>query len=149
MSSIESMVSEIDDDYENILSSFESRLTKELYYRFDVISENDLLKLLQRVMRFQRRIEESIASVKKIAGRTEYMKRLEEISKGVFEKLYSEKQIDSVKFCVYPNPEYASYLEDVQVSGVITELKSTNEKCFTRTKGTDEIVIGHILVLNR
>jgi hypothetical protein len=81
------MISEIENDYENIVKSFESHLTPEEHYRFEKISENELLKMLRAVMRFQRRIEESLVSVERIASETAYAKRLGAFSEGVLYKL--------------------------------------------------------------
>ena len=80
MSSIESMISDVEEDYFCILNFFEKYVNlKDGYFRFNSISENDLLKLLRRVMNFHRKIEYFITSTKRLAKKEKITQRLEGI----------------------------------------------------------------------
>jgi tRNA(Ser,Leu) C12 N-acetylase TAN1 len=58
MSSVELMISEIEKDYNDILKSLEKNVDlTEKYYRFKEISEDELLELLRKTIKFQRSLE--------------------------------------------------------------------------------------------
>jgi hypothetical protein len=121
------MILEIERDYKKILSEFESGLTKEEYYRFKEISENELLALLREVMSFQRTLEQILASVGRIVGKTEYSKRLNTIANDFLRRLNATEAFEQVRFSTYQDPAYPSTFAQ-GVSGVITELKSSSNK---------------------
>jgi len=115
------MISEIEEDYERVLSELQDGLTpQDKGYRFKPISEDEILALLRDVMSFQRKIEQVLASVTRIAGQTGYLKRLEETAKDLLTKLTTDKGIDIVDFIVY------SYLQKEEVKGIIPHLKSSH-----------------------
>jgi len=126
MSSIESMVSEIEEDYHRILKSFESYVDPtEGYYRFKKISENELLKLLRDVMNFQRKLEYFIEFTIRLSKNTEYTKRLREIADKLLNKLSNVKEIDTVGFWHYQSA--GSYQDEFNIVGVIPELKQSHK----------------------
>lgn len=125
MSSIESLISTIEEDYHRILEAFEGHLTKEGYYRFEAISETDLLKLLREVMNFQRKIEYTVDFTIKLIKKDQYTKRLEEIAGELIKKLTTDEKIESTKF--WQSADYrAPY--NVDVRGIIPELRSSHSQ---------------------
>lgn len=105
MSSIESMISEIEKDYDEILKSFEKNLTHEAVYRFKEISEEELLEITRKVMNFQRKIEYfvsltiELAKKAEIAEKAELIKRLEKIANNVLDKITDDSStFDTVTF---------------------------------------------------
>jgi len=70
LSSIESMISDIERDFKEVLDMFESGVIKDTYYRFKEVSEDDVFALLREVMSFQRRIEQNLASVERMVGKS-------------------------------------------------------------------------------
>jgi hypothetical protein len=86
MSSIESMISEIEEDYHRILGRFKKGLTNEGYYRFDKVPETELQSLQRDAMKFQRKIEYSLDFVIKLV-KDEYVARLEELGNSLLDKL--------------------------------------------------------------
>lgn len=126
MSSIEAMISEIEEDYHDILKSLEKNVDlQQGYYMYKLISENELIRLLRLVMKFQRKLEYSLESALKLVRKTEYGERLKKIANALFDKLSSDSQIDTVKFCQYSACEYG-YLENEEVLGVISELRQSH-----------------------
>lgn len=78
MSSIEAMISEMEEDYDKILKNFEKNVdSSEGYYRFKQVSESEILRLLRDVMKFQRKLEyflrslESLVKKNDICGKSE------------------------------------------------------------------------------
>lgn len=122
MSSIESMISEVEEGYNTILKKFESHLSNENVYRFKEPSEEYLLRLLRDVMNFQRKLEYFIEQTRMLAKKTPYIKRLDEIANKLLEKLSSDKSYETVKFRYY-----AAYGE-WKVKSVISELQVAHIK---------------------
>lgn len=121
MSSVENMILEIEQDYDSILKSLEKNVDlTEKYYRFKEISEDDLLRLMRRVINFYRKLEYFLDSTKKLAKETMYIEGLKKIADDLFKKISSDKGIDSVRF----TSGYGSY--DTEVLGVVTELKNSH-----------------------
>lgn len=131
MSSIESMISEIEGDYDSILKSFEKNMSSyERHYRFDEISEDELLTLTRSVMKFQRKLEHFLASIDKLAKETGYKERLKKITGLLFMKLSSEEKLGTIEFWkLEDNPDY---LEIRDLNGVITELKRSHRNFLHR-----------------
>jgi hypothetical protein len=125
MSSIQSLISGIEEDYRKVLGMFESCVIEDKYYRFKEITEDYLLGLLREVMGFQRRIEEALASVQGIAEKTGYSKRLDTIAEDIFVRLETEKKIDTVLFRYYEDTNYGNQTVTQDFAGVIKELKSS------------------------
>ena len=114
MSSIESMILEIEKDYDEILKSFEKNLTYEEVYRFKEISEEELLKITRKVMNFQRKIEYFVSSTIELAKKAEItekaeiIKRLKKIANNVLDKITDDSSTfgavsfrRSLKSCYY------------------------------------------------
>ena len=69
------MISEIEEDYDKILGSFETHLTGENVLRFKEITEEYVLKLLRRTMNFQRKLEYFVASTLRLSNKVQYNAR--------------------------------------------------------------------------
>lgn len=99
LSSVESMISEIEEDYDRILKSFETHLSEENVLRFKKTTEEYVLKLLRRTMSFQRKLEYFVSSTLGLAKKSGCAKRLGSIWSSVFNRLYSDdEKFDEVKF---------------------------------------------------
>lgn len=99
MSSIESMVSEIEEDYHRILHSLETKVkTDDPTCLFEKVSEEYMVKRLRDVMKLQRKIESSVESVKGLAKHTKFAKRMTEVADSLLGKLSEKNEIDSKKF---------------------------------------------------
>ncbi len=125
MSSIENMISTIEEDYHRILEVFEGHLTKEGYYRFEAISETDILKLLRDIMSFQRKIEYAVDFTIKLIKKEDYTKRLEEIADDLIKKLTTDEKIESTSF--WQSANYRAPYE-VNVKGIIPELRHSHSR---------------------
>ena len=126
MSSIELMISEIDEEYHEILKEFEKRLEKNLFYGFKAISEDEILFLLRKTMKFQRKIEITLESVTRLAEKTKYISRLQEIVNKIYYILSTEKRIDTIRLWFYDNSPSTGINEDVH--GVIFEINKSHEE---------------------
>lgn len=123
MSSIENMISEIEEDYGRLLESFEKNASEgEMVYRFKDISEDELLTLMRGAMKFQRKLEYYLVSIDKLIKETKYGKRLKKVTDTLFKKLSSSESLGTIQFQI----EYSSLLQKHQVNGVITELKRSH-----------------------
>jgi hypothetical protein len=124
MSSIESMISEIESDYEQILESFETHLSQEDVLRFKDITEEYVLKLLRRMMNFQRKLEYFITSTLRLTSKIGYSTdRLKEIRDRVLARLNSNTEFERVKFSY--DPHYGS--DELRVLGIIALLESSHK----------------------
>jgi hypothetical protein len=127
------MVLEIEKDYKMLIKEFENNLTTPIYaaYRvkqrtdngFESISEDTLLRYLRMIMNFQRKIEYSIQSTKKIYSKTNLSKRLETIGAELIARLCNNKK--SYGTVVF-------YLDNTyQVFGIIPLLKMAHKDLLT------------------
>lgn len=103
MSSIESEVTEIEDEYTKFLKELEKQISSReiVSFGFQEMSEQDLLSLLRSAMNFQRRLEYSLSSATKLFEKTGQTKRLEAIGKELIEYLNSTNEIDNTEFNYY------------------------------------------------
>ena len=134
MSSMEAMILEIEKDYHDIIKSLERNVDSSDGYRgFKEISEDELLRLLRKVIKFQRKIESFLESTSAFSKRTGYGERLKVIADKLLNRLSSEDEIDSAKFLM---SESGYYTEEREVIGVIPELKLSH-KNFLHNRMTD------------
>ena len=99
MSSIESIISEIEKDYDEILKTFEKHIIHDSFYGFGEISEEEILKLLRKTMNFQRKIEYFVSSTLKLAEKIGLAERLQKIADKVISRLTSDvSKFGSVSF---------------------------------------------------
>jgi hypothetical protein len=135
MSSIESMISEIESDYEQILESFETHLSQETVLRFKDMTEEYVLKLLRRMMNFQKKLEYFVTSTLRLTSKTRYnTDRLKEIRDRVLARLESNTAFETVKFY---SGSFMSY-EEIEVLGIIPLLESSHRYLLKENKGRSQ-----------
>jgi hypothetical protein len=119
MSSIESMISEIEEDYDEIIKEFEAYVDMGVeYYHFKEITGGKVLELTRNVMRFQRKIEYFLEQIRRLSTNVEFTKRISSITDSVLRVLSSNEEIDSVRI------SYTTY----DFSGVVTELREARSQ---------------------
>jgi hypothetical protein len=120
------MVLEIEDDYNSILKEFQRNLAPVQYTAygeradcgFAEVTEQDLLSLIRRIMNFQRKIEYSINTAKKLLSNVFDSGRLIEICNKLIDRLCDEKR--SYEELSYNDANY-------NVMGVIPLLKISHK----------------------
>lgn len=123
------MISELEEDYNDILKSLEKNVNLgEGYYKFKEISENEILRLVRIIMKFQRKLEYSLESTMKLVRKMEYAERLKNIADSLFEKLSSDNQVETIEFYAYPTVGYEHITENEKVLGVISELRHSHKR---------------------
>jgi hypothetical protein len=122
MSSTENMISEIELDYQSIIKSFEGYVNvKDEYYKFNVISEDELLEYIRRIMKFQRTIENTLTLATNIEV-SNNSQRLKTITKNIINILYSGQEHNSVSF----SRPYSYSFDKYAVRGVLHHLKDAH-----------------------
>ena len=124
MSSIEKMLSELDNDYSQLKDDFEK-------YRILLASntwsnpyKEELDKLLGKVMIFRNRIIYSRDFAEKLAHGTDLAGKLTSLTKTIIDKLESEKIVEKI-----PNTIFSDFLrwytnpQEVGIYGIVTMLK--------------------------
>ena len=129
LSSIESMVSEIEDNYQVILHEFEKFVSprkldphgygERIDYGFKEITEDDILNLLRHTNSFQRKIELTRDNAQRLLAKMNYPLRIATIGNAIIERLCDPKtSYETITY--YHQDEYA-------VQGVIPLLKRAHK----------------------
>jgi len=117
LSSTESMISEIEENYSSILKKFRKYVKSEgAKIAIKDFSEDELISLLRDLVKFQKRIEYFLYTAKRLVKNTIHFEKLERIAENVSKKFSSDVVIDTV--IVYSTEE--------TVLGAISNLKKAH-----------------------
>jgi len=119
------MILEIEGDYDEILKTLENYVdTRDALRVFKEIPEDKLLELLRNVMKFQRKIELSLESAIKLAGKIQFIERIDKATKKLLSRFISDNVIDKIEFMSV----YTRELVEYSVKGVTLHLKLSHKK---------------------
>lgn len=126
MSSIENIISEIDDDYDRLLRGFQNKIRlQDGVHKFGELTEEYIVTRLRGVMKLQRKIEGALETVQPLAKHTRFSKRLNGITSSLLDKLYTDSPFDSIVFTAHSSER--GYYVELEVIGVIPLLRKAHK----------------------